>query len=56
MPDASHQQNAKPFQIMSGCKAIKDLNVAIIARCTSKMEDPERFLETIILKTHDYIY
>ena len=40
---------------MPWCKAIKYLNIAIIAGGSSEVEDPERFFEAIIFKTHDYI-
>jgi hypothetical protein len=53
MPDTAYQQNAKTLQIMPWCKTIKDLNITIIAGGSSKMEDPKRFFEAIIFKTHD---
>ena len=54
MPDTANKQNAKPFQIVSRGKAIEYLNIAIIAGCSTEVEDPERFFKTEFLKTHVY--
>lgn len=52
MPDTANKQYTKPFQIMPGGQAIEDLNIAIIAGCPTKVEDPERFFETEAFKAH----
>jgi len=52
MPDASDQENTKTFKIMPWGEAIKYLNITIIARGSSKMENPERFFKAIIFKPH----
>jgi hypothetical protein len=54
MPDTAYKQNPEPFQIVTGCKAIEDLNIAIIARSTSEVEDPERFFEAVTFKPHSF--
>jgi hypothetical protein len=52
MPDASYQENSKPFKVVPGRKAIEYFNVTIIAGCSPEMEHPKRFFEAIIFKTH----
>jgi hypothetical protein len=56
MPDASDKQDTKSLKIVPWCKAIEDLNIAIIARGSTEVKDPERLLEAITFKSHDYKY
>ena len=56
MPHTPYQQNAKPLQIVTGCKAVENLNIAVIAGCSSEVEDPQGLFEAIIFKTHDYVF
>ena len=52
MPYTSDKQNSESFKIVPGREAVEYLNITIIAGSSSKMEDPERFLEAIIFKPH----
>ena len=56
MPDTADKQNSKSFKIVPWCKAIEDLNIAIIARGSTEVKDPERLFEAITFKSHDYKY
>jgi hypothetical protein len=56
MPYAAHQEDAKPFQVMPGGKAVKDLDVTVIAGGATEVKDPERFPETIILEPHGFCF
>src|SRR5665647_20826 len=56
MPYAAYQQDAKPFQIMSRGKTVKDLDITVIAGGSTEMKDPERFPETIILEPHGFCF
>jgi hypothetical protein len=56
MPDASDKQDTKTLKIMPWCKAIENLNIAIIARGSTEVKNPERLFEAITFKSHDYKY
>jgi len=53
MTYTANEEYSKPLKVMSGRKAIKDLDIAVIAGSSAKMKDPERFFETETFKTHD---
>ena len=55
MSDAANQKYPEPFQIVSWRQAIEDLNITIIAGGSSEVEDPERFFEAIIFKSHSLL-
>jgi len=40
MPDASDKLHTESFHVIPWCQAIQDLNVAVIAGCSSKVEQP----------------
>ena len=52
MPDTAYQEYAELFKVMPWSKTIEDFNIAIIAGCPAKVEDPERFFETKAFKAH----
>ena len=53
MPYTANEEYSKPLKVMPGRKAIKDLDIAVIAGSSAKMKDPERFFKTVTFKTHD---
>jgi len=41
MPDTSYQKHPKTLHIETGCKAVEQLYVTVIARCSGKMKEPQ---------------